>query len=99
MGIYTRLRFGQLAWGFYPVPTTVPEQPVVSYVRLTNLPVLEACQLVAELTAMPQNKVSPVPRTLPPADALLGKGRITAGTAGADGCAGDSEDDAVDGNN
>ncbi len=82
LGFYTRLRFGQIEWGFYPLPTTVPQQPVVSYVRLTNLPVLEACRLVAELTALPQNMVAAVPETLPPTDARLGKVRIAAAGSG-----------------
>ena len=78
LGYYTRQRFGCLQWGFYPVPPTVPKEPVVSYVRLTNMPVLEACLLVAQLTALPQNRVEAVPCVLPPADAVLGKERLAA---------------------
>ncbi len=92
LGIYTRLRFGRLEWGFYPVPPTVPPQPVVSYVRLTNLPVLEACLLVAQLTALPQNRVAAVPEALPPAGAKLGRSRIASG----DFAGGGSEEEVVD---
>ncbi len=84
LGIYTRQRFTRLEWGFYPTPTTVPPQPVVSYVRLTNLPVLEAIALVTDLTCLPQNQVAAVPEAFPPVDAPLGKSRISRGMPGGD---------------
>ena len=79
LGYYTRLRFHKLQWGFYPVPPTVPEMPVVSYTRLTNLPVVEAIRLVADLTALPQNQVNAVPEAIPPKNAPLGTGRLPGG--------------------
>ncbi len=82
LGLYTRHRFTRLEWGFYPVPSTIPRQPVVSYVRLTNMRVLEAIQLVADLTGLPQNQVAAVPEVLPPADAPLGRTRVACSALG-----------------
>ncbi len=92
LGYYTRQRFQKLQWGFYPFPPTVPELPIVSYARLTNLPVVEAIRLVADLTALPQNQVDAVPEVIPPRNAPLGAGRLPGGADTTEGRGGATEE-------
>ncbi len=57
LGVYTKERFGHLEWGFYPVPSTRPPWPVVTYRRLTDLPVLDALATLQGLLLLPENMV------------------------------------------
>ena len=81
LGFHTKKRHRQLAWGFYPLPSTCPEDTkMVSYTELTRMDVLPAIKLVRDLALLPEN-VGESPRAVvPPADALLGRARLHAPT-------------------
>lgn len=58
VGVYTHDRRADLAWGFYPYPRGVRRDrahPIVSYARLTDMPVLRARDFLADLCALPEN--------------------------------------------
>ncbi len=57
IGVYTRERFSHLEWGFYPVPPTRPPWQVITYRRLTDLPVLDALAALQGLLLLPENMV------------------------------------------
>ena len=49
-GVYTRRRFDNVGWGFYPYPAHAPaDGNIVSYRRLSDEPVLEAILLMRSL--------------------------------------------------
>ncbi len=54
-GMYTRLRFEAIEWGFFPIPQVRPPGNFVAYERLTRLPVLEALALLQTLLLLPDN--------------------------------------------
>ncbi len=59
MGVYTKDRAHDLAWGWYPYPRGVRRDeanPILSYERLTELPVFEALRLMADTCALPANQ-------------------------------------------
>ncbi len=59
-GIYTQKRFKNLAWGFYPYPASAPRNVVVvSYRRLSDLPVLAAIGLLESVLQLPENRALP----------------------------------------
>ncbi len=59
VGVYTKDRTHDLAWGWYPYPRGVKRDesnPILSYDRLTDLPVFEALRLMADTCALPANQ-------------------------------------------
>ena len=55
-GLYTRRRFENVGWGFYPYPETAPaDGKIVAYRRLSEEPVLEALLLMDSLVKDPSN--------------------------------------------
>ena len=76
VGVYTQKRFDNLAWGFYPYPRSAPRNVVVvSYRRLSDLPVLAALGLLHSVLQMPEN------RPLPQGGVLESGHRLTFGAA------------------
>ncbi len=60
IGVYTQKRFENLAWGFYPYPTSAPRNVVVvSYRRLSHLPVKAAMGLLDSVLQLPENRALP----------------------------------------
>ena len=60
LGFFTKERFRQLQWGFYPYPVTAPPDiMIVDYRRLTDLPVGEALDLLHSLLLLPENQTGP----------------------------------------
>ena len=60
LGVYTQKRFSNLAWGFYPYPQSAPRNVVVvSYRRLSDLPVLAALGLLHSILQLPENRPLP----------------------------------------
>ncbi len=59
-GVYTQKRFDNLAWGFYPYPISAPRNVVVvSYRRLSDLPVMAALGLLQSVLQLPENRALP----------------------------------------
>ena len=54
-GIYTRKRFDNIEWGWYPIPSFRPPGNFVSYRRLTDLPVMDVMALLQSLLLLPEN--------------------------------------------
>ncbi len=98
IGVYTKKRFANLAWGFYPYPSSAPRHVVVvSYRRLSDMPVLAAIGLLETVLQLPEN------RALPQGGVLESGHRLTAHTArgqlsaeGADSDWGEEEDEESD---
>ncbi len=75
-GVYTAKRFDNLAWGFYPYPASAPRNVVVvSYRRLSDLPVKAAIGLLDSVLQLPEN------RALPQGGVLESGHRLVAGGA------------------
>ncbi len=63
-GVFTRNRDRDLAWGWYRYPPGVKrddDNPILSYARLIDLPVMEAIQLVDDACVLPDNLVEKEP--------------------------------------
>lgn len=88
VGVYTKKRFENLAWGFYPYPQSAPRNVmVVAYRRLSDLPVLAALGLLDSVLQFPEN------RPLPQGGVLESGHRLSAGGPRGGGEEdGDSED-------
>ncbi len=60
IGIYTKKRFQNLAWGFYPYPQSAPrDAAVVSYRRLSDMPVSAAIATLSTVLKLPENRPLP----------------------------------------
>ena len=60
VGIYTQKRFQNLAWGFYPYPPSAPrDTAVVSYRRLSDLPIDCAFSTLRSVLQLPENQPLP----------------------------------------
>lgn len=62
VGLYTKHRATQVAWGFYPIPPEAPRnthEPFVNYDRLSNMEVLAALAFLESLLIAPENQVNP----------------------------------------
>ncbi len=71
VGIFTHDRRADLAWGFYPYPRGVRrdrEHPIVSYGRLTDMPVLRALEFMASLVILPENLDEEEAMEVPPVE-------------------------------
>ncbi len=65
VGLYTRTRCVNVAWGFYPIPPSAVRhagQPFVDYQRLTSLSVSDALALIEALLSSPDNRGELPPR-------------------------------------
>lgn len=59
VGVFTHDRRADLGWGFYPYPRGVRRnraRPIASYARLTDMPVLQARDFLANLCTLPENR-------------------------------------------
>ncbi len=59
VGVYTKDRTHDLAWGWYPYPRGVrrdEDRPILSYARLSDYPVHEALRLMTDACALPSNQ-------------------------------------------
>ena len=63
VGLYTRNRAGEVAWGFFPVPPTAPRTnpPFFDYRTVMEKPAAEGMAFVRALVAAEENKVDPPP--------------------------------------
>ncbi len=60
MGFFTKERFRQLQWGWYPYPVTAPvDTMIVDYRRLTDMAVRDALALLHSLLLLPENQSGP----------------------------------------
>ncbi len=60
IGIYTKKRFQNLAWGFYPYPASAPRDvAVVSYRRLSDMPIDCAFSTLKSILQLPENRPLP----------------------------------------
>ncbi len=60
IGVYTKKRFQNLAWGFYPYPSSAPrDTAVISYRRLSDMPVDCAFAALKSVLQLPENQPLP----------------------------------------
>ncbi len=60
IGIYTKKRFDNLAWGFNPYLSSAPRNVVVvAYRRLSDMPILSALGLLDSVLQLPENRALP----------------------------------------
>ncbi len=67
LGLYTRHRFQQVEWGFYPIPRVRPPGNFVAYRQLADLPVMDALTTLQSLLLLPENVALAVDHAAPEA--------------------------------